>query len=182
LSRARPHLVTVGLACALWLLPGIASADWFDDYERGVAALAKGRPERAIPLLEKTIRRRPEPGSNLITYGTNRLKEYYPYLKLAEAHLALGNLDAAGQRSNARRRTAKSPRMPGQVCRRDGARRSKQRRPEPSRPRLQSSLRNQRPPRLRHRRRPWRREPEPSSCGASPRAVRAFWRTTAFSE
>ncbi|TDI43026.1 MAG: PEGA domain-containing protein [Acidobacteria bacterium] len=96
MSRARPHLVTVGLACALWLLPGIASADWFDDYERGVAALAKGRPERAIPLLEKTIRRRPEPGSNLITYGTNRLKEYYPYLKLAEAHLALGNLDAAG--------------------------------------------------------------------------------------
>ena len=95
MSRARPHLVTVGLACALWLLPGTASAEWFDDYERGVEALAKGRPKRAIPLLEKTIRKRPEPGSNLITYGTNRLKEYYPYLKLAEAHLALGNLDAA---------------------------------------------------------------------------------------
>ena len=64
-------------------LPATAAAEWFDDYERGVEALRRGRPGQAIQFLEKAIRKRPEPGSNLITYGTNRLEEYFPYLKLS---------------------------------------------------------------------------------------------------
>ena len=66
--------------------------------------LRRGRPGQAIQFLEKAIRKRPEPGSNLITYGTNRLEAYFPYLKLAEAHLDSGHFDAAGaalERSNA---------------------------------------------------------------------------------
>ena len=92
------------MVCVLLSLPATAAAEWFDDYERGVEALARGKPEQAVQFLEKAIRKRPEPGSNLITYGTNRLEEDFPYLKLAEAHLDSGHLDAAGaalERSNA---------------------------------------------------------------------------------
>jgi len=69
--------------------------EWFDDYARGVAALEDGKPDLAIRHLERAVRRRSDPGSNLVTYGTNRLPEYFPYLKLAEAHLRAGNLEAA---------------------------------------------------------------------------------------
>ena len=102
--QARRALRGLGVWCVLLSLPATATAEWFDDYERGVEALARGKPGKAVQFLEKAIRKRPEPGSNLITYGTNRLAEYFPYLKLAEAHLDAGHLDAAGaalERSNA---------------------------------------------------------------------------------
>jgi len=38
-------------------------------------------------MLERAARLRPDPGTNVITYGTNRLERYYPYLRLAEAWL-----------------------------------------------------------------------------------------------
>ena len=38
-----------------------------------------------------------EPGENLLTYGTNILKRYHPYLKLAEAQITAGQLDAAAE-------------------------------------------------------------------------------------
>lgn len=69
--------------------------EWFDEYARGVEALERGKPDLAIRHLDRAVRRRPDPGTNLITYGTNRLPEYYPYLKLAEAHLGAGNLESA---------------------------------------------------------------------------------------
>ncbi len=102
--QARRAWRGLGVVCVLLSLPATAAAEWFDDYERGVEALARGKPEQAVQFLEKAIRKRPEPGSNLITYGTNRLEEYFPYLKLAKAHLDSGHLDAAGaalERSNA---------------------------------------------------------------------------------
>ncbi len=83
------------LAAAL-LLSGTALAEeWFDAYGRGLAALKQGQAALAVASFERAIRLRPEPGSALITYGTNRLDEYYPYLRLAEAQLLAGNLDAA---------------------------------------------------------------------------------------
>ena len=80
----------------LCLCAGPAAAqEWFDSYERGVKALAEGKAERAAELLEKAARKRAEPGENLLTYGTNRLARYEPYLKLAEAYLALGRTEDA---------------------------------------------------------------------------------------
>src|SRR5207244_4492083 len=38
---------------------------------------------------------RPIPGDNVITYGTNRLSAYHPYLRLAEAHLLAGHPETA---------------------------------------------------------------------------------------
>ncbi|PYQ54517.1 MAG: hypothetical protein DMF78_05605 [Acidobacteria bacterium] len=46
-------------------------------------------------MLERAARLRPDPGTNVITYGTNRLDRYHPYLRLAEAYLMAGQPDKA---------------------------------------------------------------------------------------
>lgn len=69
--------------------------EWFDAYDRGLQALRQKNAPRAVELFERAIRLRPDPGTNLLTYGTNRLDQYYPYLRLAEAHLLLGSPEAA---------------------------------------------------------------------------------------
>jgi len=46
-------------------------------------------------VLERAARMRPDPGTNVITYGTNRLERYHPYLRLAEAYLMAGQPDKA---------------------------------------------------------------------------------------
>jgi Protein kinase domain/PEGA domain len=58
-------------------------------------------------MLERAIHLRPEPGTNVITYGTNRLERYHPYLRLAEAYLLAGQAERAQEalkRSEARGR------------------------------------------------------------------------------
>src|SRR6185295_14920678 len=64
-------------------------------YRAGVAALARGDNARAAQELRRAIALHPEPGRNVLTYGTNVEPRYFPYLRLAEASLALGQLDAA---------------------------------------------------------------------------------------
>jgi hypothetical protein len=87
------------LAFAVLLLAaaagGVSAAEWHEAYRDGVKALAQGQPARAIPLLEAAIAQRPQPGNNVITYGTNVVARYHPYLRLAEAHLALKDVAAA---------------------------------------------------------------------------------------
>ena len=73
--------------------PRAPAEDWFDAYARGLEALKQHKGARAVELFERAIRMRAEPGTNLLTYGTNRLDEYYPFLRLAEAHLLLGNVE-----------------------------------------------------------------------------------------
>ena len=102
-------------AAALALIVAVAStapaAEWHEAYRDGVKALAQGQPARAVGLLEQAIAQRPEPGRNVITYGTNVVERYYPYLRLAEARLALH--DPAGARS-ALERSEKWGREPGE--------------------------------------------------------------------
>jgi hypothetical protein len=88
------RLALLLLALSAWP----ASADeWYDSYRQGVRALAQGAPERAVTLLERAAAQRPAPGRNVVTYGTNVEREYFPYLRLAEAHLQLR--DAARARA-----------------------------------------------------------------------------------
>jgi hypothetical protein len=85
------------LAFALLLLcasPG-ASEEWHEAYRAGTEALARGDHARAAAALRRAIALRPEPGRNLVTYGTNLEPRYFPYLRLAEACLAQGQWDAA---------------------------------------------------------------------------------------
>jgi Protein kinase domain/PEGA domain len=58
-------------------------------------------------MLERAARLRPEPGTNVLTYGTNRLERYHPYLRLAQAYLLAGRpaqAEEALKRSEARGR------------------------------------------------------------------------------
>ena len=72
-----------------------AAQDWHDAYRAGLAALARGDHARAAEALQRAVTLHPEPGRNVLTYGTNVEPRYFPYLRLAEARLALGQLDAA---------------------------------------------------------------------------------------
>jgi hypothetical protein len=97
--RATTRLWLAVLAVLGLLLQPTASRaqEWYDLYERGLEALAKKQAERAVDYLERAIRKRPEPGTNVLTYGTNRIASYHPYLRLAEARLLASNPEAARQ-------------------------------------------------------------------------------------
>jgi hypothetical protein len=84
------------LALALTLAGApLLAQEWHESYRAGVRALAEGQPLRAVSLLEQAVSQRPQPGRNVITYGTNVEPRYYPYLRLAEAYLRLGDLRGA---------------------------------------------------------------------------------------
>jgi hypothetical protein len=93
MMRRIPLLLALGMLAAV----SAGAEEWYDAYRQGVRALAQGRPANAVPFLERAIAQRREPGRNVITYGTNVEREYYPYLKLAEAHVQLR--DAARARA-----------------------------------------------------------------------------------
>src|SRR5437899_6049408 len=92
---ARPGALPF-LLVLLALVAILARAEeWHEAYRNGVNALARGQGERAVELLERAAAQRPQPGRNLVTYGTNVEERYYPYLRLAEAYLLLRNLEGA---------------------------------------------------------------------------------------
>jgi hypothetical protein len=71
-----------------WLAPSPAIAqEWYELYANGERALRTNQPQRAADLLQRAIRRRPQPGLAVPTYGTNFEPRYFPYLRLAEAYL-----------------------------------------------------------------------------------------------
>jgi hypothetical protein len=95
------------LAVAL-LVPAACAAsagaqEWHESYRDGVKALSQGQPARAVVLLEAAAAKRPQPGRNVITYGTNVVQRYHPYLRLAEAHIALRDVNNDALRGAIRR-------------------------------------------------------------------------------
>jgi hypothetical protein len=83
-------------AITLLLVPVAARGEeWHEAYHAGVQALARGNAEAAVAALTRAVALRPEPGRNVLTYGTNVVPRYFPYLRLAEACLALGRLEQA---------------------------------------------------------------------------------------
>jgi hypothetical protein len=91
--------------------PSAAAQEWHEAYRDGLKALAQDQPARAVGLLEYAVSQRPQPGRDVVTYGTNVERQYYPYLKLAEAYLRLHDL--TGVRS-ARKRSETWGREPGE--------------------------------------------------------------------
>jgi tetratricopeptide (TPR) repeat protein len=83
----------------LTLVPGLAgpvlAEEWYDAWDRALGELEQHAPAKAVADLDRAIRLRPEPGQNLITYGTNAVRHYHPYLRLADAYLMLGDPVAA---------------------------------------------------------------------------------------
>lgn len=94
--RPTPPLLRLFFALGLMAVASSAVAEeWYDAYSRGLKALERHEAEKAILNLERAARLRPEPGTNVITYGTNWLDEYAPYLSLAEAYLLAGRPEQA---------------------------------------------------------------------------------------
>jgi serine/threonine-protein kinase len=92
----RPRLRRPLLALLLALVAGpLRAQEWHEAYRDGVRALAQGQAQRAVSLLEHAVSQRPQPGRNVITYGTNVEARYYPYLRLGEAYLRLQDLRGA---------------------------------------------------------------------------------------
>jgi tetratricopeptide (TPR) repeat protein len=63
--------------------------------ERLSRCIGPARRSRAAEAFKRAIALRPEPGRNILTYGTNVEPRYFPYVHLAEAYLDLGQLEAA---------------------------------------------------------------------------------------
>jgi protein kinase-like protein/PEGA domain-containing protein len=99
MSAARA--LAILLPSLLLLVAPARAQEWHEAYRDGVKALDQGQPARAVGLLEYAVSRRPQPGRDIITYGTNVERQYYPYLKLAEAYLRLR--DVGGARSALKR-------------------------------------------------------------------------------
>jgi protein kinase-like protein/PEGA domain-containing protein len=87
--------VAAALAVVALCAARAEAQEWHESYRAGVAALQRGDAARAVTALRRAVALRPEPGRNVQTYGTNIEPRYFPYLRLAEAHLAQGNLDGA---------------------------------------------------------------------------------------
>jgi hypothetical protein len=100
--------IQIWLALTLILVRSSLAEEWFDAYTRGVIALRNGDGRKAVALLQRAIRMQPEPGTNLITYGTNRI-DYYPYLRLTEACLLVGELEMARRALDQSIRKGKEP-------------------------------------------------------------------------
>jgi tetratricopeptide (TPR) repeat protein len=85
-----------GWALTLVLLsPLLAAEEWYDAYTVGLEALKQRQGPRAVEALKRAVKLRPEPGNNVVTYGTNKIDRYYPYLRLAEAYLLTDDPEAA---------------------------------------------------------------------------------------
>jgi hypothetical protein len=74
--------------------PALAD-EWFEAYEKGLKALRQRQAVQAVEHFERAVKKQQEPGTNLLTYGTNRIERYHPYLRLAEAQLLAGKPEAA---------------------------------------------------------------------------------------
>jgi hypothetical protein len=75
--------------------PTVSAQQWHELYASGVAALRQREAQKAVELLRRAIQKRPQPGVRVPTYGTNFEPQYFPYLRLAEAHLLLGAAEDA---------------------------------------------------------------------------------------
>jgi predicted Ser/Thr protein kinase len=92
---ARLWIVVVWAGLSFLLTSGARAQEWYDLYEKGLDSLQKKQALIAAGFFERAIRRQPTPGENILTYGTNRLPTYYPYLRLAEALAMAGDFDRA---------------------------------------------------------------------------------------
>jgi hypothetical protein len=73
----------------------LAAQEWHDAYQQGLEELRRGRVSRAAALLETATRQNPQPGRDVLTYGTNAIPLYTPWVYLAEARLLSGDLEGA---------------------------------------------------------------------------------------
>ena len=96
----RVRVGTVGRMAGVCLalpapLCGQAWTTFYSAYQDGNEAMGRGEPLLAVKAFRRAIALAPTPGARVKTYGLNFLSAYHPYLRLAEAALAAGDLGQA---------------------------------------------------------------------------------------
>lgn len=100
--------VAVALAAAT-PLAGQSMGTWYDAYEAGLSAQAKGQHAQALAAFQRAAGLKPQPGNRILTYGLNSLDTYHPYLRSAQSALALGLTDVAEDALKRSAQFAKEP-------------------------------------------------------------------------
>lgn len=89
-------LLVVGLSLVFILSPSVSAAKWYKDYDEAKEAAKREDWTAAIEFLKQAIEKEPDPEERKRTYGMHFI-EYYPYLKLGQAYLEIGDREAALQ-------------------------------------------------------------------------------------
>jgi hypothetical protein len=101
-----PVALALGLLCPL-----LAAEEWYDAYASGLEALKQRQGARAVEAFKRSLKLRAEPANNVVTYGTNKIDRYYPYLRLAEACLLADDPEAARDALKRSEAVAREPGM-----------------------------------------------------------------------
>ena len=80
---------------AVWLAAGVAAAaEWYDNYDEGIAAVRKGQWQTVVQKMSAAIGAKSQENDKLRTYGT-QFYNYHPYYYRAVAYLNLGQYEKA---------------------------------------------------------------------------------------
>lgn len=94
-SASNPRKVAAVLvACILLLLPSLAGAEWYKDYESAMDLIKKGLNVEAIPKLQAAISQKNTEGGNIKFYGM-KFGDYFPHYYLGMAYFSQKNYEAA---------------------------------------------------------------------------------------
>ncbi len=77
------------------LLLAQSQPTFYAAWEDGQEAERQGQWRAALAAYQRAAALRPVPAAQVIIYGNNLLKGYYPYTRMARCHLELGELEAA---------------------------------------------------------------------------------------
>ncbi len=85
-------VILVGAVLSVGHLCAQGWTTWYSAYEDGLDAQKRGDFANALKAFQFAVGQRPGPGAQVKTYAANFIS-YYPYLRIAECALALGDLD-----------------------------------------------------------------------------------------
>ena len=117
-------LCIAGLVSLFFCCPSVAEAKWYKDYIEAQETADRGDWEKTIKLLLEATKEEPDPQENKRTYGMHFV-DYYPYLKLGEAYLQIGNGKAAQEACEKSKEKGVAPEEEVEQCLRRAAQFSK---------------------------------------------------------
>lgn len=91
MTRAR---LSFAFAIAVLLFASSASAEWFDDYNAGIAAAKKEQWDTVVAKMSAAIAKKPKEGEKERTYGVQFIA-YHPYYYRGVAYYELGQYQKA---------------------------------------------------------------------------------------
>jgi tetratricopeptide (TPR) repeat protein len=111
-------VVTICLLVLFISTSPVFAAKWYENYQQAEYLMEREEWATAIELLKKAIDEEPDPGEHKRTYGV-RFIEYYPYLKLGEAYLEIGDSENARRYCEKAKEKGEAPKEAIERCLQD---------------------------------------------------------------